>query len=75
MKYRGFALKPVERRFPPHNLAVKGIGIFRENQCLTYAHDYDLARRVVDDRLKRGIWMMEVKEDGEKSGCVADPNK
>lgn len=64
MKYRGFDMKPVEHEIPPHKIMVRGIGIFRGERCLTYAHDYELAKRTVDDHLKSGVWKMEGKEHG-----------
>lgn len=55
MRYRGFELKPTEKHFP-HAIVVRGVGIFRDDQCLAYAADMDLAKRTVDERLRRGLW-------------------
>lgn len=61
MKYRGFELKPVEQKFR-HGIAVKGIGIYQGNVCLTYAADVKLARLVVDERIKHGMWKENDKD-------------
>lgn len=70
MRYRGFELKPAEKHFR-HGIAVKGIGIHRDGQCLTYAADLDLAKRVVDERIRRGMWKEEQRGDADKQKPVS----
>ena len=65
MRYRGFDLKPVEKRFP-HAILVRGIGIFRGGECLTYAADPELAKRLVDERIRKGMWKEDAR--GESDG-------
>ena len=58
MKYRGFVIKHVERTFL-HVVVVKSMGIFKEgfeDLCLSTVADVELAKRLIDDRIKRGFW-------------------
>lgn len=58
MKYRGFVIRHVERTFL-HGIVVKSMGIFRdgiEDVCLSTAADVELAKGLIDERIKRGFW-------------------
>ena len=53
--YKGFRLEETERAFP-YGITVKGIGIFRGDELLTMADSTPLAKKLIDQRLKMGIW-------------------
>lgn len=70
MRYRGFDLKPTERRFP-HAVVVRGIGVFRGGECLAYAADQALAKRLIDERIRRGVWKEEQHGEADKQKPVS----
>lgn len=55
MMYKGFRLDDTERAFP-YGIAVKGVGIFQGDALLSMADNTNLAKKLIDQRLKMGIW-------------------
>ena len=60
MNYRGFEIRPVSRNL--RGLTVRGYGIYLNDNLLTVAENTLIAKRHIDDRVKRGIWK-EAKTD------------
>lgn len=58
--YKGFSLEETERKFP-YDIKVEGIGIFRGDELLTMADSVPLAKKLIDQRLKMGIWEEQKK--------------
>ena len=55
MRYKGFRLDETERAFP-YGIAVKGVGIFQGDALMSMADSANLAKKLIDQRLKMGIW-------------------
>lgn len=55
MTYKGYRLEPAEMKFP-YNIAVSGIGIYEGEQLLTMTASVPLAKKLIDQRLKMGVW-------------------
>ena len=54
MKYRGFVIKATTRKV--HGISQQGFGIFVNDNLLTMTENTLLAKKHIDDRVKRGIW-------------------
>lgn len=61
MTYKGFRLDETERSFP-YGITVKGVGIFAGDQLVTMANSANLAKKLIDQRLKMRIWSCKEKE-------------
>lgn len=61
MTHKGFRLDETERAFP-YGITVKGVGVFKGDQLLTMADSASLAKKLIDQRLKMGIWSCKEKE-------------
>lgn len=55
MTYKGYRIEDAEMRFP-FGVVVHGYGIFAGEQLLTMADSTSLAKKLINQRLKLGIW-------------------
>lgn len=62
MIYRGFEIKKDEYALK-YGTRVSGWRIYQNGKPLLMAADKELAKRVIDTRLKSGIWKTEVTAD------------
>lgn len=61
MQYRGFDILPVEFR-QANGKTTTSRGIFRNSRRITLAADGVLAKRVIDEKLKKGTWKVDDNE-------------
>lgn len=55
MKHKGYTLRQIERA-QANGKPLRGCGIFLNDVFLTSASDSTLARRVVDEKIRTGLW-------------------
>ena len=55
MTYKGYRIDSAEKQFP-RGITVKGIGVYKGDELLTLACNNALAKQLIDQRVKMGIW-------------------
>lgn len=64
IQYKGFTIQEVEKVFK-HGVVVRGHGIFIGDKLLAVAHGVDLAKHVINVKLRCGAWVVEKKKSTE----------
>lgn len=55
MKYRGFVIRQIERTAPDLKVH-RSHGIYYKDKMMSPVSDMALAKRVIDEKLRTGLW-------------------